>query len=161
MPFFLLFLVYKSMTRPCNANIQDVAHIGSIFNLPHIQCKWIKLETPSGAENSAHTYLMLYATLHAGIASLTTATKSTRTFSMIADVHMSVEVSYYSVGDSVRHMCKPTAAPNITRAMSTVTVTAPVHRAIERGRGTILDCTQLIVFLWRARVTAGRHSLLP
>lgn len=40
---------------------------------------------------------MLYATLHAGIASLTTAAKRTRTFSKIADVHMSVEVSYYSV----------------------------------------------------------------
>lgn len=40
---------------------------------------------------------MLYAALHAGIASLTTANKRTRTFSKIADVHMSVEVSYYSV----------------------------------------------------------------
>jgi len=40
---------------------------------------------------------MLYAALHAGIASLTTAAKCTRTFSNIADVHTSVEVSYYSV----------------------------------------------------------------
>jgi hypothetical protein len=80
------------MTRPCNANIQDAARTGSMFNLPNIQCKWIKLETLSGAQNSSHTYLMLYA----DIASITTTAKRTRTFYKIADVQMSVEASYYS-----------------------------------------------------------------
>jgi len=94
---FGLFLVYTSMTRPCNANIQDAAHTESMFNLSLIQCKWIKIETPSGAQNSAHTYSILYAALHAAFASLTTAAKRTRTFSKIADVHMSVVVPYYSV----------------------------------------------------------------
>jgi len=40
---------------------------------------------------------MLYAALHAGIASITTIAKRTRTFYKISDVQMSVEVSYYSV----------------------------------------------------------------
>jgi hypothetical protein len=40
---------------------------------------------------------MLYAALRASIASLNTAAKRTRTFYKIADVQMSVEVSYHSV----------------------------------------------------------------